>query len=121
MNVAAVPQASAKALVPNSRQTTTGLSVVTCPRLRRSCAERRQDDQKCSYPRNLCAFAADLHSEQRTYSISTGTGCLELIVMLFSPENFTSYATSETTTPSEHAAITFTFGPSSCIDLTVHF
>jgi hypothetical protein len=62
-----------------------------------------------------------LHIEQRTYDISTGTGSLELSVKLFSPEIFTSNATSETATPSEHDAITRTFGPSSCNDLTVHF
>src|SRR5215475_15614732 len=62
-----------------------------------------------------------LHIEQRTYDISTGTGSLELRVILFSPEIFTSNATSETATPSEHAAITRTFDPSSCNDLTVHF
>ena len=62
-----------------------------------------------------------LHIEQRTYDISTGTGSLELSVILFSPEIFTSNATSETVTPSEHDAITRTFDPSSCNDLTVHF
>jgi len=62
-----------------------------------------------------------LHIEQRTYNISTGTGALELSVILFSPEIFTSNATSETVTPSEHDAITRTFDPSSCNDLTVHF
>jgi len=62
-----------------------------------------------------------LHIEQRTYGISTGTGSLELSVILFSPEIFTSNATSETATPSEHDAITRTFAPSSCNDLTVHF
>ena len=81
--------------------------------------ERRRHDQTCDDPH--CPYAFGPHSEQRTYSISTGTGCLELIVMLFSPENFTSYDTSETETPSEHAATTFTFDPSLCIDLTVHF
>ena len=60
------------------------------------------------------------HIGQRTYGISTGTGSLELSVILSSPEIFTSNATSETATPSEHDAITFTFGPSSCNDLTVH-
>lgn len=70
---------------------------------------------------NLRAFAARLHSGQRTYCISTGTGSLRLSVILFSPENFTSNATSETATPSEHEAITFRFDPSSCNDLTVHF
>ena len=62
-----------------------------------------------------------LHIEQRTYGISTGTGSLELSVILFSPDIFTSNVTSETATPSEHDAITRTFGPSSCNDLTVHF
>src|SRR5580704_5080095 len=62
-----------------------------------------------------------LHIEQRTYDISTGTGSLELSVILFSPEIFTSTPTSETVTPSEHDAITCTFDPSSCIDLTAHF
>src|SRR5262245_26719695 len=62
-----------------------------------------------------------LHIVQRTYGISTGTGFFELSVMLFSPEIFTSYATSEIATPSEHDAITCIFGPSSCSDLTVHF
>ena len=66
-------------------------------------------------------LARGLHIEQRMYDISTGTGSLELSVMLFSPENFTSNATSEIETPSEHDAMTFTFGPSSCNDLTVHF
>ena len=61
-----------------------------------------------------------LHIEQRTYGISTGTGSLELSVILFSPEIFTSNATSEIATPSEQDAITFIFGPSSCNDLTVH-
>ena len=61
------------------------------------------------------------HIGQRTYGISTGTGSLELSVILSSPEIFTSNATSETATPSEHNAIAFTFGPSSCNDLTVHF
>jgi len=31
MKVAAIPYTSAKALAPNSRRTTIGLSVVTCP------------------------------------------------------------------------------------------
>jgi hypothetical protein len=66
-------------------------------------------------------LARGLHIEQRMYDISTGTGSLELSVMLFSPENFTSNATSEIETPSEHDAMTFTFGPSSWSDLTVHF
>ena len=61
------------------------------------------------------------HSWQRTYGISTGTGFLELSVILFSPEIFTSNATSETETPSEHDAITFTSEPFSWNDLTVHF
>lgn len=62
-----------------------------------------------------------LHIEQRTYRISTGTGSLELSVILLSPEIFTSNVTSETATPSEHDATTCTFGPSSWNDLTVHF
>jgi hypothetical protein len=62
-----------------------------------------------------------LHIEQRTYGVSIGTGSLELSVILFSPETFTSNATSETVTPSEHDAITCTFDPSSRNDLTVHF
>ena len=62
-----------------------------------------------------------LHIEQRTYGISTGTGSLELSVILFSPEIFTSNATSETATPSEHDAITRTSDPSLRNDLTVHF
>ena len=61
------------------------------------------------------------HIEQRTYGISIGTGSLELSVILLSPETFTSNATSETATPSEHDAITRKFGPSSCNDLTLHF
>ena len=61
------------------------------------------------------------HTWQRTYGISTGTGSLELSVILFSPEIFTSNTTSETETPSEHAAITFTSEPLSWNDLTVHF
>ena len=64
---------------------------------------------------------ASSHSWQRTYGISTGTGSLELSVILFSPEKFTSNATSETETPSEHDAITFTSEPFSWNDLTVHF
>jgi hypothetical protein len=62
-----------------------------------------------------------LHIEQRTYDIDTGTGFSELSVILSSPENFTSYATSETATPSEHDAITCIFDPSLCSDLTAHF
>jgi hypothetical protein len=62
-----------------------------------------------------------LHIEQRTYGISTGTGFLELSVIRFSPEIFTSNATSETATPSEHDAITCMFDPSLWNDLTVHF
>jgi hypothetical protein len=62
-----------------------------------------------------------LHIEQRTYDVSIGTGFLELSVILFSPEIFTSNATSEIATPSEHDAITCTFEPSSCDDLIVHF
>src|ERR1700757_8853 len=54
-----------------------------------------------------------LHIEQRTYRISTGTGSLELSVILFSPEIFTSNDTSETATPSEHDATIRTFDPSS--------
>src|SRR5258705_9271416 len=69
----------------------------------------------------LFRFPKRTHIGQRTYGISTGTGSLELSVILSSPEIFTSNATSETATPSEHDAITFTFGPSSCNDLTVHF
>src|SRR5262245_51830981 len=65
--------------------------------------------------------AKSTHIEQRTYGISTGTGSLELSMIRFSPEIFTSNATSETATPSEHEAITRTFVPSSCNDLTVHF
>jgi hypothetical protein len=61
------------------------------------------------------------HIEQRTYGISTGTGSLELSVILFSPEIFTSNSASDTATPSEHDAITRTFRPSSCNDLMVHF
>jgi hypothetical protein len=66
-------------------------------------------------------LAAGPHVGQRTYGISTGTGSLELSVILFCPEIFTSNSTSETATPSEHDAITRTFRPSSCSDLTVHF
>jgi hypothetical protein len=62
-----------------------------------------------------------LHIEQRTYDIDTGTGFSELSVILSSPENFTSYATSETATPFEHDAITCIFDPSLCSDLTAHF
>ena len=57
-----------------------------------------------------------LHSWQRTYHISTGTGSLELSVLLFSPEIFTSNATFETETPSEDDAITFTSEPSKITD-----
>jgi hypothetical protein len=71
--------------------------------------------------RDRLARRPGLHIEQRTYNISTGTGALELSVILFSPEIFTSNATSETVTPSEHDAITWTFEPSSWNDLTVHF
>src|SRR6185437_3755237 len=62
-----------------------------------------------------------LHSEQRTYAISIGTGSFGVRVIAFSPENFRSSAMSENATPSEHDAITFIFDPSSCNDLTVHF
>src|ERR1700722_3278023 len=62
-----------------------------------------------------------LHIEQRTYSISPGTGFWELSVIRFSPVTFTSNGTSEIETPSEHDAITCKFGPSSCDDLIVHF
>ena len=61
------------------------------------------------------------HIEQRTYGISTGTGCFERSVILLSRETCRSNATSETATPSEHAAIKCIFDPSSCNDLTVHF
>src|SRR6476620_9061318 len=62
-----------------------------------------------------------LHIGQRTYGICTGTGSLELSVILFSPENVRSNATSEIETPSEHDAISRIVAPSSCNDLTVHF
>src|SRR5581483_7474420 len=61
------------------------------------------------------------HMGQRTYNISIGTGSLEESVIVFFPVTFTSKGTSETATPSEHAAITCRAAPSSCTDLTVHF